>query len=392
MPGTADVSTVIEVDRTGTPRERKVAPYDFRRPNKVSRDHVRALQLVHETFARQFSTILSSTLRTLAPIQVTSIEQRTYDEYISPMSNPTYLAILEVQPLPGQGIFHLPLAAAMEIVERLLGGPGGGEHPQRPLTEIEIGLLRGLLDRILRELTYAFESFMDVETRIASQESNPQFAQVVGLSDMVVVATYAVGIGEASWEATLCFPFQMLQPALEAFTESKKSAASDVAERQRHQSLLHDHLHDAPVDVAVHFNTVRLSGSEIVGLRTGDILPLRHRVDAPLTIAVGGVPCFSATPGKQGRRLAAMVLPPTEDLAAEQAAAGQPVGIEAAVDTALPSAFPASAFPASTFPAAAFEAPAGPNGPADTVSTPAVPTHTVPNPAVPTHHEDQTHE
>lgn len=360
VAGTSSDSMVISVDQSGTPRERKVATYDFRRPNKVSRDHVRALQLVHETFARQFSTILSSTLRTLAPVTVESIEQQTYDEYISPLPTPTYLAILEVEPLPGQGIFHLPLPAAMEIVDRLLGGPGGGGHPDRPMTEIEIGVLRGLLERILRELTYAFESFMDVETRIASQESNPQFAQVVGLSDMVVVATYAVGIGDASWEATLCFPFQMLQPALEAFTESKKSTASDVAERQRNQSLLHDHLHDAPVDVAVHFNTVRLSGSEIVGLRTGDVLPLRHRVDAPLTIAVGGVPCFSATPGKQGRRLAAMVLPPTEELVAEQAAAGQPTGIEAAVGTLAP-------------------------GPAAQDINP--PAHTVP-----TLHEDQTHE
>lgn len=313
MTGAASVSTVVSVDPSGTPRERKVTQYDFRRPNKVSRDHVRALQLVHETFARQFSTILSSTLRTLAPIHVESIEQRTYDEYISPMPNPTYLAILEVDPLPGQGIFHLPLPAAMEIVDRLLGGPGGNNHPDRPLTEIEIGVLRGMLERVLRELTYAFESFMDVDTRITTQESNPQFAQIVGLSDMVVVATYELGIGEQSWEATLCFPFQMLQPALEAFSQSKRSNSADPDEVHRNKQLLHNHLHDAPVDVAVRFNTVRLSSQEVVGLEVGDILPLRHKVEEPLTVNVGGVPCFAATPGKQGRRLAAMVVPAGDD-------------------------------------------------------------------------------
>lgn len=310
-----EVATVVAVDASGTPRERKVASYDFRRPNKVSRDHVRALQLVHETFARQFSTILSSTLRTLSPITIKSIEQQTYDEYISPMPNPTYLAILEVDPLPGQGIFHMPLPAAMEIVDRLLGGSGGGGHPERALSEIEIGVLRGLLERVLRELTYAFESFIAVETQITTQESNPQFAQVVGLSDMVVVATYEMGIGEERWEATLCFPFQMLQPALEAFTESKRSDAADPGQVHRAQQLLHDHMHAAPVGVRVQFNTVRLSGSEVIGLRSGDVLPLRHRVDAPLTVTVGGVPCFSAMPGKQGRRLAAMVVPPAQDFA-----------------------------------------------------------------------------
>ncbi len=303
------VSTLITVDQTGTPRERKVSAYDFKRPNKVSRDHVRALQLVHETFARQFSTILSSTLRALTPISIAAIEQHTYDEYVSPLPSPTFMAILAVDPLPGQGIFHLPLHAAMEIVDRLLGGPGGNTHPDRPLTEIEIGVLRGLLERVMRELTYAFESFLDVETRITSTESNPQFAQIVALSDMVVVATYDIAIGDDTWEASLCFPYLMLQPALEAYTESKRSHDADAHDLGQVQAMLTDHLPEAPVDLAVHFNPVTLSAQEIVELQTGDVLPLRHRVAAPLTVTGGGVPCFAAMPGRQGRRSAALVIP-----------------------------------------------------------------------------------
>lgn len=303
-------STITQVDATGTPRTRKVAPYDFRRPNKISRDHVRALQLVHETFARQFSTILSSTLRSLAPISIARIEQLTYDEYVSPMPSPTYMAILEVDPLPGLGIFHLPLPAAMEIVDRLLGGPGNGAHPDRPMSEIEIGVLRGLLERVMRELTYAFESFMQVDTRITTTESNPQFAQVAALSEMVVVAMYTIGIGDQSWEASLCFPISTLQPALDAYTDSKRSREVGSGDVDRAKGLLHDHLHDAPIDLAVQFNTVCLTAAEIVGLQPGDVLPLRHAVDQPLTISVGGVPSFSAMPGRRGRRLAAMVVPP----------------------------------------------------------------------------------
>jgi flagellar motor switch protein FliM len=311
-------STIIMVDASGMPRKRTVYSYDFRRPNKVGRDHARALQLVHETFARQFSTILSSTLRALAPVTVTAIEQRTYDEYVSPMPSPTFIAILSVEPLPGHGILHLPLPAAMEIVDRLLGGPGGGSHPTRPLTEIEIGVLRGLLDRIMRELTYAFESFIEVRTAITGTESNPQFAQVAGLSDMVVAATYALTIGDHTWEASLGFPFMMLQPALEAYTESKRTRDVDSGDLARAAELLHQQLHEAPVEVGVAFNTVTLSADEIVSLQLGDVLPLRHRVDAPLTITVGGVPCFQAMPGRNGRRLAAMV---TADLRAPGAAA-----------------------------------------------------------------------
>jgi flagellar motor switch protein FliM len=300
-------STVIMVDASGTPRTRTVAPYDFRRPNKVGRDHARALQLVHETFARQFSTILSSTLRALAPVTLRAIEQRTYDEYVSELANPSFIAILTVEPLPGQGILYLPLDAAMEVVDRLLGGPGGEAHPDRPMTEIEIGVLRGLLDRVMRELTYAFESFIQVRTSITGTESNPQFAQVAGLSDMVVVATYGIAIGERSWEASLAFPFMMLQPALDAYSESKRTRDVDSGELARARALVDDQLREAPVEIGVTFNTVRLSAEEIVSMQLGDVLPLRHRIDAPLTITVGGVACFQAMPGRSGRRLAAMV-------------------------------------------------------------------------------------
>lgn len=318
---TAETSTIIMADASGFPRKRTVATYDFKRPNKVGRDHARALQLVHETFARQFSTILSSTLRTVSPITVISIEQRTYDEYVSPLPSPTSITLLSVEPLPGHGILHLPLAAAMEIVDRLLGGPGGEEHPERPMTEIEIGVLRNLLERVMRELTYAFESFIPVKTQITGAESNPQFAQIAGLSDMVVVGTYAIAIGDRHWEASLTFPFMMLEPALDAYTESKRTRDVDSGELARAAELVHEQLNEAPVEVAVSFNTVTLAAYEIVSLQLGDVLPLRHRVEAPLTVTVGGVPCFSAMPGRNGRRLAAMV---TADLREPQNADQHP--------------------------------------------------------------------
>ncbi len=130
--------------------------YDFRRPNKFTREHVRALQIASETFARQFTTVLSTTLRTVSQVQAKGIHQLTYDEYILDVPNPTYLAILSLPPLAGASIFHLPLPVVMTAVDRLLGGPGTGPSLHRPLTEIEQSLVRDLLGRVLRELAYAF--------------------------------------------------------------------------------------------------------------------------------------------------------------------------------------------------------------------------------------------
>src|SRR5256885_2323733 len=189
--------------------------YDFRRPNKFTREHVRALQIASETFARQFTTVLSTTLRAVSQVQPKGIHQLTYDEYIRDIPNPTCLAILSLQPLAGASIFHLPLPVVMTAVDRLLGGPGAGLAINRPLTEIEQSLVRDLLGRVLRELAYAFESLTALEPVVIHQESNPQFAQIGSPSDMVIVFVYDLRIGGQDGEATLCVPFASLQPLLD---------------------------------------------------------------------------------------------------------------------------------------------------------------------------------
>lgn len=139
---------------------------------------MRALQIVNETFARQFTTILSTTLRAVSQVTLSSIDQVSYDEYVRVTPNPSYLAIISIDPLPGVGIFQLPLPIAMVTIDRLLGGPGTGAQPQRPLTEIESGLIRELVARILHELVYAFDTVTKFEPKIVALESNPQFAQI----------------------------------------------------------------------------------------------------------------------------------------------------------------------------------------------------------------------
>lgn len=303
-----DETVILTRDVTGMVHQRHVSAYNFKRPNKVTRDHVRALQLVNETFARQLSTIFSSTLRTICPITVDSIEQETYDEFISILPTPTFLGILAVDPLPGRGMFHMPQDCAMNVIDRLLGGQGVPSGAQRPLSEIEVNVLRGLLDRGIRELKYAFESFMKVDGRIVSYESNPQFAQLLGLSDMVVTASYTLTIDDQSWPIKLSFPYNMLEPALIAFTQSKQATEHKPEELAEVRLRLREHVEQAKVEVKVEFNTVSVAAEEIVDLRIGDVLPLSHRVKDPLTVKIGDQPCFEALPGRSGNRLSCMVI------------------------------------------------------------------------------------
>lgn len=291
--------------RTGVP-----VPYDFRRPNKFSREHQRALQIAAETFARQFTTVLSTTLRAVSQVQVTSVGQFTYDEYIRDIPNPSHLAVLSMAPLSGSSLLHLPLPLVMTAIDCLLGGTGTGEVPIRPLTDIEQGLIRNLLGRVLRELAYAFESLAHIDPQVVMQESNPQFAQVASATDMVVVLAFDVRIGPTSGEASLCMPFASLQPVLDDVTHTSRLAGRAVADPEVLRHAVADRVSDAPVDVSVHFREITLTSREVVLLRPGDLLQLGHRVDRPLAVSVAGVDRFHAKPGRLGSRLACVLVDP----------------------------------------------------------------------------------
>lgn len=290
-------------------------PYDFRRPNKFNREHVRALQIVSETFARQFTTVLSTTLRAVSQVGAKSIGELTYDEYIREVPNPSLLAVLSLAPLTGASILHIPLPVVMAAVDRLLGGKGSGMVPRRPLTDIETALARNLVGRVLRELAYAFESLTNLEPQVLSLESNPQFAQIASPTDMVVVLEYDVRIGSDQGDATLCIPFASLQPVLDDLTGNAFLAGRVSSDPGAVRLALAERLGAAPATLSVRFDPVRLSMAEIVDLRPGDVLPLHHPVGADLAVSVDGVRCFTATPGRRGKRLACLITGTAEERA-----------------------------------------------------------------------------
>jgi flagellar motor switch protein FliM len=196
----------------------------------------------------------------------------------------------------------------MTAVDRLLGGPGtAGPALHRPLTEIEQSLMRDLLGRVLRELAYAFESLTTLEPTVIHQESNPQFAQIGSPSDMVIVFVYDLRIGGQDGEATLCIPFAALQPVLDEVTGNSLLAGRVEADAESVRNALAGRMGAAPVTVSVNFQPVVLPLSDIVDLQPGDVLPLDHRVDAPLEVSVGGVARFAARPGRRGKRLACVI-------------------------------------------------------------------------------------
>lgn len=285
----------------GTP-----ALYDFRSPSRFSREQVRALQMVNETFARQTATVLSTTLRIVAHSSLNAVQQVTYDEYSRTLPNPSLLAVVEFSPMGGDGVFQMPMDVVMSIVDRLLGGPGGDEQPSRALSDIEAGLIRQLVQRIVRELTYAFDTLAPVKATVQSLESDVQLLQLAPPQDPMVISIFDLRIGDMTSQATLCMPVASVSPVLDVL--NAKPVLELTGPQAAAVKALDERMREVPVSISVAFDPIQLTSKEILELEVGDVLPLRHPTNQPLTVSADGVPVASAVPGSHGNRLACQVI------------------------------------------------------------------------------------
>jgi flagellar motor switch protein FliM len=263
---------------------------------------------VHETFARQLTTVYSTTLRVVSSVSLLSVEECSYGEFVENAENPSFLAILQISPLPGASLLYMPMSLAMGVIERLLGGQGKGPYPSRPLTDIESILMRDLTDRCLREMTYSYESLFEVHAKTMQLESNPQFAQISSPSDMVLLVTFDVKVGDSEGVIQMVLPYASLQGQLENLGGGHMFKDRPSNDPIAIGKALRGRMMDVPVDVNVLFNTVPMSGSHILDLKVGDVVALHHSVNAPLTVKAHGVPHLLAKPGRQGKRLACQIV------------------------------------------------------------------------------------
>ena len=194
------------------------------------------------------------------------------------------MVILSLNPLPGAALLQFPLPITFAAIDRLLGGTGDAASPKRPLTEIEQNLMRSVVDRALRELEYAYETLVRVEAEIVQQEFNPQFAQIAAPSDMVLVVSFEMRIGEKHGNATICVPFATLRRCSRASPASRCSRTSAAKTPMLWQQKLETRaLPGAGRDLPCASTSVALTSSEIVALQVGDIVPLDHGIDEPVT-------------------------------------------------------------------------------------------------------------
>ena len=307
--------TPTSAERTGTRRARRrgvPVPYDFRRPTKLSRQHARVLEITYEAFCRQWATLLSSTLRTTVQVELDQIQQYSYDEYAASLPMPTVMAVFDPEPLVGAGVLHMDSKLVLSCIERMLGGLGVPDQPDRVLTDIEAVLTRGMIERTLVEMASSLATVVDLKPKLTTIDQNPQFAQAAAATDVMIVASFHVQVEQSGGSASLAMPLDPLSAALSA-AELRVASPEELRLRRLMRDRLDDHLEHIPVDVSVRLKAAQMRPDEILSLIPGDVLRLPHRADEPLDVVASGALVASAVAGSRGPRLACLIVPTPEE-------------------------------------------------------------------------------
>lgn len=307
------MKSVAYSDQATTEKRRRrgeARTYDFRRPVRLAREHAHVLRVSMQTFARQAATLLTTSLRVVCQVSSARLEELSYDEFLTSLPEGSVCAVLTLEPWQGRALLTFDVTTLLTIIDHQLGGPGGEDQPDRPLTDIEQSLIRQVLLRTLRELAYSLESLGRVNPQLQGLESNAGFVQAAAPTDPVVVSRLDLTIGNHNSEATLCLPFAMLSPALTALSDS-----SDAAEKERARKIAaqrtQQRLSDVEVPVAVRFDPIRMPSSLIGRLEVGDVVSLNHRTARPLSVTSASTTFARAIPGASGRQLAVLIVDPT---------------------------------------------------------------------------------
>ena len=290
-----------------TQTQKRIRVYDFRRPNKFSKDQIHSLQNVHDNYCRALTTYFSAHLHTMIETKVLSIEQITYDEFIRSLPNPTVLGLFSLSPLEGTVLIEMSPALGFTIIDRLLGGEGQGSEKNRDLTEIERTIIEHRVVQIIELFGEAWEEVYKVSPEYVVLETNPQFTQIVAPNEMVLLVTIEVTVGDMVGMINVCLPYLVLEPILDKLSTFFLFSTQAKITSPEQIDVIRKKIERAKVDVAAFLGHAEILVRDLLDLAPGDVIPLMQGVSESLPIYVGNFEKFRAVPGLHGEHLAVQV-------------------------------------------------------------------------------------
>lgn len=276
----------------------RITAYDFKRPERVGKDQMRAMHSLHETLARNFGAAVSGMLRTMIEVKLLSVDQLTYSEFVFSLDNPSCFTVLKPEPLDGNWILDLAPTLSYAIIDRMLGGdPSHGDTIRRPLTEIETRLIGRVVELFMAQLKIAWENIVELELSIDSVESNPQLVQIVPPNEVVILVGFEVLLGKNRGMMNLCIPFNTVETFNTKLSRNGWVGYGKGNPTKESRSKITTSIDAAPVDIVVTLARSKIRTGDLLDLSVGDVITTEKEVNAPLELAVQDVPKFNARAG-----------------------------------------------------------------------------------------------
>ena len=302
--GGVDSAAEESIGRSHRARK-EIHTYDFKRPERVSKEQMRALEGIHEAVSRNFGAALSGYLRTIVEIRVATVEQLTYSEFIHSLPNPTNFNLLTAEPLDGQMCLEISPLIIYPIIDRLLGGTNAELFiPQRPLTMIEERLVAKITERALQSLDEVWQELVEIKFAITETESNPHLVQIVAPNEVVVVIGFEIKMGGRAGTMSLCIPFNVIEPVMGKLVSQGWLAYQRRSSEDDRSEALGRGIGATDVDITVFLAETEITMRELHTLQPGDIIQTTKPANAELIMQVRGKNKFAGRMGRHKDNLA----------------------------------------------------------------------------------------
>ncbi len=322
---------VAERPAPGTPPEaeapaparyrKRASRYDFKRPNRISKNVLQSLHFLHERYARNLALNLSAYLRTITDVTLLSVDQLSYAEFLMSLPETTCINVVKITPQGGTMAYEVNPTLVFAVIEKLMGGASDTATMNREITVIEQKLVEGFIEMALRDLEEAWQTIGRTSFSLDRRETSPQLVQIVAPNEIVVVTVFEVKVGQSSGMMNFCLPAIYLEPfAVELRQENRTDIASRMTEEDYRR--IDDVLSRAQVGLCANLARRKLRIRELLALKAGDVVPLDKEMGSPVTVTVAKLPKFQASFGARKGKKAIRIL--TASAEQDGAAAADP--------------------------------------------------------------------
>jgi len=277
---------------------KEIVPFDFRLPNRISKNQLRTMRNIHENFAESFSSFLVSKLQTIVNINIISVDQIYYSEYVLSVSNPSFVYTFDIVDTDIKAILEIGPEFGITLVERLLGGPGGSQKSSETITAIEEKVMDVVVDRVMLDLKKSWAAFASYEFKVDKFEPNIDFAQITSPNESVLIISFEIVLEEQRYMMNFCFATYAFDSVMAKLTSQSLSSIRPYRYKgTTAQEIISQNLKLSEIPVKVEFGRSKITFNELTNLAIGDIIKLDSKIENENIISFAGKKLYAGRPG-----------------------------------------------------------------------------------------------